>query len=73
MNAVKKKSSNSKTSRKISSEKLKKLQRKEKMRNTSRRNAQKKGQSLVSDKPKLHSKKPIRLARKASKKRASVR
>ncbi len=67
------KKSNTKTSRQISSEKLKKLQREEKIRNTSRRNSQKKGQSLHSDKPKLKLKKPIRLARKQSKKRVSVR
>ena len=59
--------------RKPTSEKLKKLQREEKIRNTSRRKAQKKGRSLVTDKPKLKSRKPVRLARKASKKRASVR
>ena len=73
MNAVKSKSSNTKITRKIPSEKLKKLQREEKIRNTSRRNAQKKGRSLATDKPKLKSKKPIRLARRASKKRVSVR
>ncbi|HUT06915.1 MAG TPA: hypothetical protein VMW74_09565 [Nitrosopumilaceae archaeon] len=73
LNADKKKSSNAKTSRKIPSEKLKKLQREEKVRNISRRNAQKKGRSLATDKPKLHSKKPIRLARRTSKKRVSVR
>lgn len=72
LNALKKKSS-TKTSRKLTSEKLKKLQRAEKIRNTSRRNAQKKGRSLATDKPKLKSRKPIRLARKASKKRVSVR
>ena len=72
LNALKKKSS-TKTSRKLTSEKLKKLQRAEKIRNTSRRNAQKKGRSLTTDKPKLKSRKPIRLARKASKKRVSVR
>ena len=33
----------------------------------------KKGRSIVTDKPKLESEKPIRLARKASKKRVSVR
>jgi hypothetical protein len=71
-NALKKKSS-TKTSRKLTSEKLKKLQRAEKIRNTSRRNAQKKGRSLATDKPKLKSRKPVRLARKASKKRVSVR
>ena len=71
-NELKKKSS-TKTSRKLTSEKLKKLQRAEKIRNTSRRNAQKKGRSLATDKPKLKSRKPIRLARKASKKRVSVR
>jgi hypothetical protein len=72
LNTLKKKSS-TKTSRKLTSEKLKKLQRAEKIRNTSRRNAQKKGRSLATDKPKLKSRKPIRLARKASKKRVSVR
>lgn len=65
--------SSTKITRAIPSEKLKKLQREEKVRNISRRNAQKKGRSLVSDKPKLKPKKPIRLARKASKKRVSVR
>lgn len=68
LNALKKKSS-----RKVTSEKLKKLQREEKIRNTSRRTAQKKGRSLTTDKPKLKSRKPVRLARKASKKRASIR
>ena len=72
LNALKKKSS-TKTSRKPTSEKLKKLQRAEKIRNTSRRNAQKKGRSLATDKPKLKSRKPARLARKASKRRVSVR
>ena len=72
LNALKKKSS-TKTSRKLTSEKLKKLQRAEKIRNTSRRNAQKKGRSLATDKPKLKSRKPVRLARKASKRRVSVR
>ncbi len=66
-------SSSTRTSRNLSSEKLKKLQREEKIRNTSRRNAQRKGRSLATDKSKLKSQKPIRLARKASKKRASVR
>ena len=73
LNAIKKKPTNSKTSRKITSEKLRKLQREEKIRNTSRRTAQKKGKSLATDKPKLKSRKPIRLARKASKRRVSVR
>jgi hypothetical protein len=72
LNTLKKKSS-TKTSRKLTSEKLKKLQRAEKIRNASRRKAQKKGRSLATDKPKLKSRKPIRLARKASKKRVSVR
>jgi hypothetical protein len=72
LNALQKKSS-TKISRKLTSEKLKKLQLAEKIRNTSRRNAQKKGRSLATDKPKLKSRKPIRLARKASKKRVSVR
>ena len=73
LNALKKKSTSSITSRKLSSEKLKKLQRVEKIRNTSRRNAQRKGKSLATDKPKLKSRKPIRLARKVSKKRVSIR
>ena len=68
-----KKKLSTKTTRGLSSEKLKKLQRQEKIRNISRRKAQKKGRSLVTDKPKLKSKKPIRLARKASKKRVSIR
>ena len=72
LNALKKKSS-TKTSRKLTSEKLKKLQRAEKIRNASRRKAQKKGRSLATDKPKLKSRKPIRLARKVSKKRVSIR
>ncbi len=73
LNALKKKSTSSKISRKLTSEKLKKLQRAEKIRNASRRNAQRKGKSLATDKPKLKSRKPIRLARKASKKRSSIR
>ena len=73
LNTLKKKPSSKKTSRNLSSEKLKKLQREEKIRNTSRRNAQKKGRSLATDKPKLKSRKPVRLARRASKKRVSVR
>jgi len=73
LNALKKKSTTKKTSRTVTSEKLKKLQREEKIRNTSRRTAQKKGRSLVTDKPKLKSKKPLRLGRKMSKKRVSVR
>lgn len=60
-------------SRTIESEKLKKLQKDEKIRNRSRLKAQKTGRSLVSDKPKLHSKKPVRSARRPSKKRASIR
>jgi hypothetical protein len=68
-----KKKSSSKTSRGLTSEKLKKLQRQEKIRNISRRKAQMKGKSLTTDKPKLKSKKPIRLARRPSKKRVSVR
>ena len=68
-----KKKSSTKTSRGLTSEKLKKLQRTEKIRNTTRRKAQKKGRSLVTDKPKLKSKKPVRLARRQSKKRVSVR
>ena len=70
---VKSTSSKTKINRTIPSEKLKKLQREERVRIISRRNAQKKGRSLVTDKPKLKPKKPIRLARKASKKRVSVR
>lgn len=73
LHALKKKQTTSKTSRKLTSEKLKKLQREEKVRIISRRSAQKKGRSLVTDKPKLKSRKPVRLARKASKKRVSVR
>jgi hypothetical protein len=73
LNALKKKPSNAKTSRKITSEKLRKLQGEEKIRNISRRISQKKGRSLVTDKPKLKSRKPVKLARKASKKRVSVR
>lgn len=60
-------------SRTLASEKLKKLQKTEKVRNLSRLKAQKKGQSLSSDKPKLNSKKPMRPARRQSKKRVSVR
>jgi len=73
LNALKKKPSSPKTSRTITSEKLRKLQREEKIRNTSRRTAQKKGRSLVSDKPKLKSGRLVRPARRASKRRASVR
>ncbi len=61
------KKSRAKTTRGLTSEKLKKLQRQEKIRNISRRKAQKKGRSLTTDKPKLRSKKPIRLARRPSK------
>ncbi len=68
-----KKKSSSKTSRGLSSEKLKKLQRTEKIRIISRRKGQKKGKSLTTDKPKLKSKKPVRLARRPRKKRVSVR
>jgi len=60
-------------SRTIESEKLKKIQKNEKIRNRSRLKAQKIGRSLTSDKPKLHSKKPVRPARRPSKKRASIR
>jgi len=67
------KKSASKPSRTLSLEKLKKLQKAEKTRNLSRLKAQKKGRSLVSDKPKLNSKKPMRPARKQSKKRASIK
>lgn len=73
LNALKKKSPSKKTSRNLSSEKLKKLQREEKIRNSSRRSAQKKGRSLATDKPKLNKRKPIRSARRTSKKRVSVR
>ncbi|MDH3611384.1 MAG: hypothetical protein OEM79_06445 [Nitrosopumilus sp.] len=73
LNAGKAKSPSTKITRKIPSEKLKKLQREEKVRNTSRRNAQKKGRSLATDKPKLKSRKPVRLARRTSKKRVSIR
>ena len=67
------KKSSSKPSRVPASEKLRKLQKTEKIRNLSRLKAQKKGKSLASDKPKLNSKKPLRPARRASKKRVSVR
>jgi hypothetical protein len=73
LNEPKKKSTNTRTSRNLTSEKLKKLQRDEKVRNIARRSSQKKGRSLATDKPKLKPRKPIRLARKASKKRVSVR
>ncbi len=63
----------SRPSRVPASEKLRKLQKTEKIRNLSRLKAQKKGKSLASDKPKLNSKKPLRPARRASKKRVSVR
>ena len=59
-------------SRTMSSEKLKKLQRQEKIRIDSRRKSQKKGRSLVSDKPKFKSK-PVRSMRRPSKRRVSVR
>ena len=62
-----------KPTRTVSMEKLKKLQRAEKTRNLSRLKAQKKGKSLLSDKPKLNLKKPMRPARKQSKKRASIK
>ncbi len=68
-----KKKSRAKTTRGLTTEKLKKLQRQEKIRNISRRKAQMKGKSLTADKPKLKSKKPIRFARRPSKKRVSVR
>jgi len=68
-----KKKPSTKKSRGLTSEKLKKLQRQEKIRNISRRKAQMRGKSLTTDKPKLKSKKPIRLARRPSKKRVSVR
>lgn len=67
------KKTSSRISRTVPSEKLKKLQRAEKLRNTSRRKAQKKGRSLTTDKPKLKSHKPMRFARKPSKRRVSVR
>ena len=67
------KKSTSRPSRVLASEKLRKLQKAEKIRNLSRLRAQKKGKSLTSDKPKLNSKKPSRPARRASKKRVSVR
>jgi len=67
------KKTTSRTSRTLPSEKLRKLQRAEKLRNISRRKAQKKGRSLTTDKPKLKRQKPTRFARKASKKRVSVR
>ena len=70
---TKKKQTPKKISRSPSSEKLKKLQKQEKTRITSRRKAQKKGKSLTTDKPKLKPKKPVKLARKQSKKRVSVR
>ena len=59
-------------SRTLSSEKLQKLQKDEKIRISSRRKSQKKGQSLVTDKPKFKSK-PIRSMRRPSKRRSSVR
>lgn len=71
-NLSKTKSSTTK-SRAISTEKLKKLQRQEKIRIMSRRKGQKKGKSLTTDKPKLKARKPIRLPRRPSKKRVSVR
>ena len=67
------KKSSVKPSRTPASDKLRKLQKTEKIRNISRLKAQKKGRSLTSDKPKLNSKKPMRPARRASKKRVSVR
>jgi len=67
------KNSSVKPSRTPASDKLRKLQKTEKIRNISRLKAQKKGRSLSSDKPKLNSKKPMRPARRASKKRVSVR
>ena len=73
VNTLSKKSTNTAHSRNLSSEKLKKLQKTEKIRNISRLKAQKKGRSLTSDKPKLNLKKPMRPARRASKKRVSVR
>ena len=60
-------------SRSISLEKLKKLQKTERTRNLSRLKAQKKGQSLVSDKPKLNSKKPLKSTHRPSKRRSSIR
>ena len=69
----KKKTTRTLNARNLTSEKLEKLQKTERERNASRRKAQKKGKSLSSDKPKLKSSKPVRLARKASKKRVSVR
>ena len=67
------KKTSTKTSRRIPSEKLKRLQRTEKVRIISRRKAQKKGRSLTTDKSKLKSRKPVRLARRPSKKRSSIR
>ncbi len=54
-------------------ERIEKLKKEEKTRNTSRRKAQKKGKSLVTDKSKYKTKKSIRPARKITKKRVSVR
>ena len=67
-----KKSSAVAKSRAMNSEKLKTLQRQEKIRIISRRKSQKKGRSLVSDKPKYKSK-PVRPTHRPSKRRASVR
>lgn len=69
----KKKTTRTLKTRNLTSEKLEKHQKTERERNASRRKAQKKGKSLASDKPKLKSRRPVRLARKASKKRVSVR
>jgi hypothetical protein len=59
-------------SRTMSSEKLKQLQKQEKIRIESRRKSQKKGRSLVTDKPKFKQK-PVRSMRRPSKRRVSVR
>ncbi|MDX1441386.1 MAG: hypothetical protein R3237_02890 [Nitrosopumilaceae archaeon] len=61
------------TSRKVTSDKLKKLQKQEQIRNTSRRKAQKVGRSIISDKPKLRKSKPTRPTRRPSKRRVSLR
>ena len=58
--------------RKITSKKLEKLQKDEKTRNMARRKAQKKGKSLLSDKPKFKTK-GTRITKKIVKKRSSVK
>ena len=58
--------------RKLSYEELEKLKKSEETRNTARRKAQKKGKSIATDKPKLKLTKPVKPARKVTKKRASI-